>query len=157
MGPRESQPRNPPFSRSNRNFSQIPTSKPPPYFGFRCHSHPTAVDRSLTLAKSDKGKIAVWKRDLVRVLHVFNVRSSGLSSICKLNSPLSDRVCNRHQHWGYGYSRGGCRYPGGGCGCPGGGGGYPKGGCGHPHSGCRHLPNGCQYSPKRTDRTGRYF
>jgi hypothetical protein len=27
------------------------------------------------LAKGDKDKIAAWKQDLVRVLHVFNVRS----------------------------------------------------------------------------------
>ena len=30
------------------------------------------------LAKSNKEKIAGWKQDLVRVLHVFNVRSIGL-------------------------------------------------------------------------------
>ena len=29
------------------------------------------------LAKSDKDKIAVWNQDIVRVLHVFNVRSIG--------------------------------------------------------------------------------
>ena len=29
------------------------------------------------LSKDDKDKIAVWKQDLVRVLHVFNVRSTG--------------------------------------------------------------------------------
>ena len=29
------------------------------------------------LAKSDKDKITAWKQDLVRVLHVFNVRSIG--------------------------------------------------------------------------------
>ena len=27
------------------------------------------------LAKGDKEKIAAWKQDLVRILHVFNVRS----------------------------------------------------------------------------------
>ena len=27
------------------------------------------------LAKSDKEKIATWKQDLIRVLHVFNVRA----------------------------------------------------------------------------------
>ena len=31
------------------------------------------------LAKADKDKIAAWNQDLVRVLHVFNVRSIGLS------------------------------------------------------------------------------
>ena len=29
------------------------------------------------LAKSDKDKIVAWNQDLVRVLHVFNVRSIG--------------------------------------------------------------------------------
>ena len=29
------------------------------------------------LSKSDKDKIAVWKQDLTRVLHIFNVRSIG--------------------------------------------------------------------------------
>jgi hypothetical protein len=29
------------------------------------------------LAKGDKERIAAWKQDLVRVLHVFNVRSIG--------------------------------------------------------------------------------
>ena len=29
------------------------------------------------LSKSDKDKIAAWKQDLVRILHVFNVRSIG--------------------------------------------------------------------------------
>ena len=29
------------------------------------------------LAKGDKDKIVAWNRDLVRVLHVFNVRSIG--------------------------------------------------------------------------------
>ena len=29
------------------------------------------------LAKGDKDKIAAWNQDLVRVLHVFNVRSVG--------------------------------------------------------------------------------
>ena len=31
------------------------------------------------LAKADKDKIAAWNEDLVRVLHLFNVRSIGLS------------------------------------------------------------------------------
>jgi hypothetical protein len=29
------------------------------------------------LSKSDKDKIAAWKQDLIRILHVFNVRSVG--------------------------------------------------------------------------------
>jgi hypothetical protein len=29
------------------------------------------------LVKGDKDKIAAWNRDLVRILHVFNVRSIG--------------------------------------------------------------------------------
>ena len=36
-----------------------------------------AMYRSI-LAKGDKEKIATWKQDLVRVLHVFNVCSIGL-------------------------------------------------------------------------------
>ena len=28
-------------------------------------------------AKADKGKITVWRYDLVRVIHVFNVRPTG--------------------------------------------------------------------------------
>ena len=35
-----------------------------------------AVSRFI-LAKSDKEKIAAWKQDLIRVLHVFNVRVIG--------------------------------------------------------------------------------
>ena len=47
-------------------------------------------------AKSDKGTIAAWRSDLDRILHVFNVRSTGyavwllLSVVCS-GSRLSSR------------------------------------------------------------------
>ena len=65
-----------------------------------------AVHR-FVLSKSDQGKIAAWKQDLTRVLHVFNVcllRSLGYPGIHELITTLSDRVSNRHQHNGCGYA-----------------------------------------------------
>ena len=55
-------------------------------------------------SKGDKEKVAAWKQDLVRVLHVFNVRSvSSVLSICELEGILSDRASNQHPHDGCGY------------------------------------------------------
>ena len=42
------------------------------------------------LAKSDKEKIAAWKQDLIRVLHVFNVRSIRPVGHLRTQQPLSD-------------------------------------------------------------------
>jgi tetratricopeptide (TPR) repeat protein len=102
------------------------------------------------LAKSDKDKIAAWKQDLIRVLHVFNVRSLGLLRIRELSCPLPDRAGDRHQSGGYGCPRGGFRYSGGGF-------GRSKGDRGYPHSSCRYPHNGRRYPSNRVDRAGRYF
>jgi hypothetical protein len=41
-------------------------------------------------SKNDKDKIAAWRYDLVRVLHVFNVRSIGCTWYSRLTNLLSD-------------------------------------------------------------------
>ena len=41
-------------------------------------------------SKGDKDKIAVWRYNLVRVLHVFNVRSVGSTGHSRLIGLLSD-------------------------------------------------------------------
>jgi hypothetical protein len=60
------------------------------------------------VAKGDKDKIVAWKQDLVRVLHVFNVRSIGLSTIRKLNILVPDRASDRYPHGGGKYPHNGC-------------------------------------------------
>jgi hypothetical protein len=109
------------------------------------------------LAKGDKDKIAAWKQDLIRVLHVFNVRSLSLLGIRELSCPLSDRAGNRHQPGGYGYSRGSWRCSKGDCGYPHSGYRYPKCGYGYPRCSCRYQRDGSGYPPKRVDRAGRYI
>jgi hypothetical protein len=44
------------------------------------------------LAKGDKEKIVSWKQDLVRVLHVFNVRSNGLMGIHELTRSIQTEL-----------------------------------------------------------------
>jgi hypothetical protein len=65
------------------------------------------------VSKTDKDKIAGWKQDFIRVLHVFNVRSVGSvgHSLASLAAPLSDRAGNRHQHDGYGHENNRYGYP----------------------------------------------
>ena len=53
----------------------------------------SAIHRFI-LSKSDKDKIAAWKQDLIRVLHVFNVGSIGAVGQSKTQRFLSDRVGN---------------------------------------------------------------
>ena len=55
------------------------------------------------LTKSDKDEIAAWNKDLVRILHVFNVSSFSSVENRQLSS-LLDRAGDRHQHQG-------CKYP----------------------------------------------
>ena len=55
------------------------------------------------LSKGNKDKVAAWKQEFIRVLHVFNVRSIGSVAYCVLSNPLPDRVGNRYQHDGCGY------------------------------------------------------
>ena len=54
-------------------------------------------------AKSDKDAIAVWRQDLVRVHHVFNVRRVEFR-VAFTDIFLSDRVGNQ-------YTRHGCGHP----------------------------------------------
>jgi hypothetical protein len=97
------------------------------------------VFRSI-LAKGDKDEIAAWNQDLVRILHVFNVRSTcscrkhGNSSV-----PLSGRAGDRHEHQGRGHPNEGCR--------------YPNEGSRYSNEGCRYPNDGCGYPSKYLDRT----
>ena len=67
------------------------------------------------LAKGDKDKYVAWKQDLVKLLHIFNVRSirSSISSVGhpRLSNALSDTATNRFPCDGYGYPYDGCGYP----------------------------------------------
>ena len=48
------------------------------------------------LAKKDKDEIAAWNQDLVRILHIFNVRPISSAENPRTEGPLSDRASNRY-------------------------------------------------------------
>jgi len=68
-----------------------------------------AVSR-LVHAKNDKEKIAAWKLDLDRILHVFNVRSA-TSVMTTTKRTLSDRTCNQHAYNRFWRSSWNCEHP----------------------------------------------
>ena len=67
------------------------------------HGKRSSVSRFFR-SKGDRDKIAVWRNDLIRILHVFNVRQAGYVGRPSLINLITDRANHQHQHNGCGYA-----------------------------------------------------
>ena len=52
----------------------------------------------LLRAKNDKEAITAWRRDLNKVLHIFNVSMAGQLRFRRANSLISDQTGNQYSH-----------------------------------------------------------